>query len=693
MVDPSIVHLEKTAKLILGDDFYELARFFLDIYHRCLSLEQEGTAVIAAFITRRCHVLSQIFYAIFERYQDTPPAQMPEYLGRDFSFADYRRVADRYYTTDINLACLGELLARYYDENQVLPHMLIVDELLLHGRTLNSVLKNLEHSILSSISFPYKAPENSNPKNQPFYLYIQRIQKQSMTGSAQSQFLSSLELRVFVQNDDPLLLLPQYQRQLWAQSIRTPIQTRELSKQFSLLVSVSTVNNNSYSWSIHSSNRPKPVDISDINIEKVNTAHSSIRQATFLWAYPNKQRPLALFTFRLKHSYLAPEEGNNKWLGVPFVLTGRIPTKSLYAFYRQLCLDMPKLLLPFFHRYLDTRQSGKAYWRRLLEINDLILCGLFTKKLFGNGITAQDLDLNMLARNFTDFTSLLSRKESSPPNVQNELEMLWSFLLEQPAERLNEYLKVLLQNAEPIWDLPHLSDTFRPVPPSVTLELQQTLDLNVARLGYETEANAYRRYRKISALEDRQPFWGLCFHLEDVLAPLLDSCHNDLGRVYTLMALLVQQMDLGIIGISPIRSVLNARNELTEPVSSLELRAGEQTMVIKPALYQAYIPVLIESKKRFGENWDDVEAEIQRFVLHLSQAGKNVGPSLAQDLIQFLYDLDYAGQRPEDWHFPMVDSVPKWEFDPSLSPPDSRGTALLKALAEQQELLQIYNRI
>lgn len=664
--------LEMTAMRILGDDFYALADFFLSIYKACLAYEKEGKPVLAAFVTRRCHVLSLIFQKIFLEPVDGSD-WLSVYTKKKITAKDYRRITDAYYTTDTNLICQGGMLASYYKKTGELPYVLLVDEMLLHGRTLNHILTNLEHSILTALRT--NAEETVN------------------TLALQNELTSKLEIRMFIQNDEPLLLLSRYQRRLWADSIRPVRETRERSKQFALLVSVANVNNNSYSWSVVRKERPpEPVGLWGDSVRKVVTTHSRIRQTTWFWAYPTPGNPKAVFTFRWKHSNLDPEEKNNFYLGVPFALMGNIPLENSLKLYKRIWTETPSELHQFLKRYVGSQvplyKENGAYWRRVSEINELVLCSLFARKLYGSDLTVNDLDLDMLARNLTNFTALLGVRDTDL-DVRKELGLLWKFASQQTEERLTSYLDTLLADTAPLWKI---EQEWTDVSERTKRLLGDVVDDEISELGYKTEKNARDVYRiGLIPNEKRLSSWGVKCYLTEKLAELIDDYYLDEpAEIYALLAILLQQMDLGVVSIAPH---ISEEEETSRRQEMMELRAGEQSLFIKPIQFKRYLPVLKQIKDRWGKSWSDVNQEIDRFVERLSGTDHNVDGSLALDLKLFLYQMNSVGQDPGDWDFPLTDSSPKWEFDGSAPSPEKPGHELLKVINEQQRLVRIYNQI
>src|SRR5699024_7352176 len=102
---------------------------------------------------RRCHVLFEIFWRIvhesgfFEKVQSGC-------FGIEFKNMTMKELDDiylNYFITDNALLASADQLAKFYDQNKDLPELIIIDELLIHGRALNHFLLELEKKLADAI--------------------------------------------------------------------------------------------------------------------------------------------------------------------------------------------------------------------------------------------------------------------------------------------------------------------------------------------------------------------------------------------------------------------------------------------------------------------------------------------------------------------------------------------------------------
>lgn len=124
-------------------------RFFLSLCLSCLQYIKRGKAFVVALVTRRCHVLFEIFWKISHRSGFWEQVQ-GGYFGEDLKKLtpqDLEKIYLNYFITDNALLASVDQLAKFYQRNKDLPELIIVDELLIHGRALNHFLLELEERL------------------------------------------------------------------------------------------------------------------------------------------------------------------------------------------------------------------------------------------------------------------------------------------------------------------------------------------------------------------------------------------------------------------------------------------------------------------------------------------------------------------------------------------------------------------
>ncbi len=678
---------EVIAQKVLGQDFWFLARFFLDIFQWCRDMERKGDFPLVVFITRRCHVLSAIFSDIFHHYLQLQEdgSAVPDYLA-EVNLAELEQLEEKYFTTDTNLDALGRQVALYYLETDNLPRVLVADEMLLHGRALNHTLLQFERNVLR------------------YYQEGLGCQNSFELSKLRERLIASLELRVFIQNDEPLLLISRYQRRLQPARICSPKEVRHYSQQFSLLVSISKFNNISYSWGLCAPAAPlkeeldlwKLFECEHAFFEKIATEQSDIEQHTYLWLYPDCAHPQAALTLRGKYTNLAPTMKDNFILAVPFIVFGDVPAENLLQLHYRIIQDF-QLGPTFCLTALDAVSYGEtslspadwdqAYLRWLSETNDLVLCALLCHRFFRDGREQNTqkfdwdtwLDIDTLSRNYLcipDFQMSRTQRRARAKQTRRELRQLWDMAWEQADAEpflLEEYLSIVLAGVPPIWE-----ETFAPTEsryyedikqePLRRKQLAHILDLTIAQIGYDAEYQAYEKYGDSLIMDDfslstwssKKHSMGSVIGL-DVVDRLSQKFPNDplnLADVYYLVGLLIQKMDLGVIGMNPDSREGEEAQEGSETMFTA-LRAGEQALFIKPFLYQDYIPVLAELENRSGKQWKYLKEDILQLVMQLGVPSPD---DLAEELLDFVLDLASVHQRLEDWDLLLFDNVDKWDL-------------------------------
>lgn len=607
---------EAAAKKALGRNYWPVAKFFLHVFSRCAVLQQSGKAVLCAFVTRRCHVLSLIFLEIFSYYRSLPPEERPRSLSAKEldSLAD---LEESCFITDFNLIYMGEEIADYYLKQGDFPAVVLVDEILIHGRAVNRVLRELEHSVLQRIG--EAAPE---------------------TGPLRNRLLEALELRVFAQKEGPQLLLLRFQRRLQAREVCPVEQLREYSRQFALLVSVSNYNNAAYSWSLHLP-APQAGETGPSPFYETTTSLSGIRQTSFLWYYPSPERAKAVCTIRWRENQVSDVGGQR--LAVPFILFGDIPAARLLELHERILHDLEALDLQFLRGNENLlREDSETGLLWVSETNDLVLSSLLSRRFWGKNLNLCEVDWDAVARNYIGFSEAVG---GGAGGIREELKRLWAWE-DAPEGLLEDYLALLLEDSDPMWDLSSLEEPESrtvTLPESETRELTRAVEDAIASIAYEAERSAYEKYAANISLSERAvSTWETCDSLRDVLRDSFAGREIRVGipELSYAIGVILQRMDLALISMRPCTG---------EGRCFTMLQAGEQALFIKPIRYQKYIPVLSMIKRRCGSGQRELGEEIRRFVSGLSEPE----PNLAEELCSFVQDLDYVHQDMDKWDIPL----------------------------------------
>lgn len=665
--------MAETAKDILSTDYESFAQFFLRLIVDCLKIEQtdENHYFFVAFLTRRCHVLLEIFLEIFRSFcVDGISAGSLLPFIEEMDYDEIRRIVDEHFLTDSNLITQAGKVADFYRETGRFPKIIILDEIILHGRAVNSLLLKYESAVIKRLE--QFDPQMSEEKRD---FLIDRLAHLT-------------ELRIYAQNNEPLLLLSRYRHRLHHDRLYDPVQIRKLSQKFAVLILNSDVNNVAYSWNFkfNSLLAKKWKDISyPSNFARMQTNMKSIRQTCFLWLYPNAVSPKAICTLRWKSTY-APLCST---LAVPFIIFDRMPRSNLLRLHKRICKDLQDLQLDFLTDYedYDIGEMDSCYLRWVSETNDLILSYLMFRRFCEAGgphnIWLPGVQFSILNRNFKLF-SPAGQKHGS---IENDLKKIWSWNPPCP-DQLEQYFEILLEDAQPIWKREDIGD----VPDAVSInensyeekKLFRAVEDAISFIGYEAEQNACEKYSSgIFFSDEILADWGRRYSISETVALcencLKSPCRSKTEDIYSILALIVQAMDIGIIGMNP-------EYEKSSDTLYTMVRAGEHSLFIKPERYQEYIPVLSEISRRCRESQLDLRTELKRFIHCLPQDDLDV---TAEELYDFMEGLRSVKQEVKDWDFRLFTRV---NIHNDRHCHRARN-ALSKIISRQYHFLQEYRKI
>lgn len=640
----------KIARRILRENYEGFSCFFAELFSTCFRLEdaEARQCFLVAFLTRRCHVLLEIFLNIFAYYADpTCPDPLPPYL-QNIDLRRIKYIVEKYFVTDSNLITqAGEIAERYHDCGRF-PKIIILDEIILHGRAVNSLLLKLECGILRRL-------EQLEPELDPLDRSL-----------VITQLSHAIDLQIYAQNNEPLLLLDRYSRRLHTKRLCNPIEIRNLSNSFATLVANGNVNNVAYSWNFNISTPEAKKSWEALSpapgFVKVETKLKSIWQTCCLWPYPNASAPKAVCAIRWKQG----GEASDDILVVPFLVTDRLPRENLYRLHKKICEDISGKKLSFLTDYNDSdigaADSSRLRW--LSETNELILSYLMFRRFCQNDDSnvqwAKYLETAILARNY----KLPFSGEEDRGKIVKELESIWTW--EPPCpDLLEQYLDILLTNAKPLWNAAEsigVSSGPRRVDGSTpeSRRLITAVEDTIASFGYEAEQNACEKYSSSIFFSDETlSDWGRKYSLSEMLIRcgkyLRESSNSSVMDVYSAFALIIQEMDLGIISMN------SQYDSSADQVYSMA-RAGEHSLFIKPTRYRDFIPVLIQIYKKCHNCQLDLYLEIKQFIKHLSASQPDLGTT-AEELCDFMQDLERTNQKIEDWNLVLPDYGNSAHFD------------------------------
>lgn len=712
----SVATFQARASQVLGEqEFIQVASFFCDVIQKCADFQQEPYLV--AFITRRCGILFKIFLEYFEACLEAIRTNHWEAEENMRSIMDQLKdinlqAFEQRCVTDTNLLSLSVEMIEYYQKYHKHINLIVVDELLIHGRALNLFLMDLEKKVL------------------------QQLNMDDEQGS--QQFLKHLFLYVFTQSSDVLLLLMRYRECLYSYRILERVAWRDLSARFARLIAVSPVNNASYSWSVRV---PLMQEQEGYPLYEQQcgsfcyylTGIQSTREDNFIYLYPSASCTKAICTVRTKRSlipFCGGSYANKKsQLYVPYIMLDHLSMENIVKLHRKIIEDVTKSAMASFDKILtrserysqQMEQDPKKCYRWLAETNELILSYLLFRRFAKQVLKltedemeqyAQYVDWGLLSWNYKWIESG-DDEQLKIYDAKEELRNIWKW---RPEENLlEEYLDILLKDVPPIWE----GEIFGPVQylnagqnkmycKNVDDPVVVAVHDAISQIGYEVEKNAYERFISGAMFNDKAlSHWGEYYSIRDFLL----ECKNTFedypqyyegppvaADLYQVLAVILQSMDLGLIGMNPLYGQVSHQTNQEEQFYTM-LKAGEQALFIWPIRYQKFIPTLLEMIEKWSGKAEDIKIDLARFAQayteRVSETLSNYMESDADKLFcqlwRFLKILDTSGLTLKEWRFRLcrtqgLDTQAPWDAQMTIENSD----IMVKDWLEQRKSLNIY---
>lgn len=670
--------LERVLSKNISDMFCE---FFTDVLKQARSyLDTEGQSrqVFIVIITRRCFVLFFAYYEmLLECIRDTE-AVRPS-LWQNYKPNKLKELAKTFETCVITdnaaWSMAYDMAFNYLDsENDVFPHLIVVDELLFHGRALNGFLYGLEKRLLCGEQ-----------------LYKGKFKTSTSVGkSIRSEFLKKLSIRVAKGNVGSSVLLPRYQSILahYNPNFELPVETwRNYSIAYAQYVSICGINNVGFTLGISipvQQDRP-PLAHSDSLFTRVSTKLQNIEQDTWLYFYPSVAQPRIICTVRCKQSQT--EEKKN--LYVPYIMLDHISWEQLVELHHQLLQDAQaegKNAVATFLGRLDSILSAEENNEKsllvpwLTQTTDLVLTSWLMKRFLREIKGADQDEIMNVWENNIGWGQLLgsfraySPEGKEPAETRAALKELWSW---EPTRALEEYLAVYAANARPISvDWMDLRPTGGDIIAKEDSPLVQCLEDTISKVSLEAERNAYTLYGSgLSFSDEALSSWGDNHSIDTLLEKLrtqieiYPSVSNQVN-IYEAIAIITQAMDLGLLGMNTIYDRQPCADRVRYEASPRELytrqRAGEAALFLLPIRYRNLLPVLDEIQEKRKEDLDGAVFDLTRFIDSLVSGDSTGSIQIAYDIFMpadqlkrslcSAYEmLVLGGQKFKEWECGLYD--------------------------------------
>lgn len=282
--------LELNTRSVLGEEHYKmLGRFYDSIL--------ESRAEYKVVLTRKCFNLLNVYHWCRKK-------QLP----------DDTKFSSQYYSDNTLISSIPKIAMSYVLFNRI-PDLLIIDDILIHGRSINKLVDEFIDKLTDYLN----------------YCNVKKERKE-----VERDVLCFLKIKVMVQNDKPLLLKGQYYQRLelldGAESIWNAAKWHDLSSRTSRLISENFFSNTAYVLSMYEADKKQIEQLAADN--GFICSHWEKRYVRDVWVKPLRRSDesiAAIYTLRLTQNSI-----DGKFSAVPFVFTADFDIQYVEDMYKRL---------------------------------------------------------------------------------------------------------------------------------------------------------------------------------------------------------------------------------------------------------------------------------------------------------------------------------------------------------------------
>ena len=573
--------------------YEQLKRFMVNIW--------QSKAKYKVFMARRAFNLNYAFWTVSD-------------IKKDKSFT-----TDNIMSNTALLLCAEDLAEDYLNTNSF-PNILIVDDLLLHGRGIIRLLYSLENLIVE---------------------FIRRKNIEVQSSVIHEKMISSVNIYVFAQNKVGILLDRRYA--LKSEQYLPQNELRELSQQISSALQTCNIANTSYVLS---------VELPLYYANKLHYDNNSV-DSSFLFQYRgNSQLYYYRYNCNILETIRTNCSPNNMHAGNVFtslVLFGDISTSN----FNELCrctADEIRHIIPYSRISEILCYDYEELTRPKAQMLSLLL-SIWSFIDFYKEQISTDIEqlFNILMQ--SDYRKIASNFGKAS-TVQYELTLLLknicfnNIFTSKLFERLSKHTQSIYGFSER-----HLSSCFKPG--NLQFYQKNTLLYETAEdifyeVGINAECAAFRyvnAYEKFDPLKPGSDAIQLNQYLSIMNSKGIDSAIS-IGCVLGLM-------DSGLLAMN-----LEQKHD-SEGCIQCILKAGELATFVLPRRFSVFIPALAIVEREYLKRGTDLKSVISRFIDYLQDhCYKQNGISNENDITllkklstsksSLLY-MYVAGQSFQEW--------------------------------------------
>lgn len=600
----SIQDIDWLGKSILHREYNLLYSFFQTAW--------ESRYEYIVMMPRRCFNLNHVF----ERVQ----------AGCGLSGANQKQII-----SNSALLLYSKSIARHYMTHRRFPRILILDDLIFHGRTLTLLLRSLEKLILANLE------EMAGPQSPDQRYYIRR------------SLVSAIDISVFAAGKQPLLMDKAYLQKLHISNFLGARELRSLSQRISSFLQRAEASSSNYALSYDVTDLFNCVETSDWRSRVWH--YRGIEQKAFFDCGPEEGSNLEQIHYlpivRLNQA-LAEQAGcsGDTWL-TGLVLFGSLSTKCLDDICIAVWAELEKMNIPqgaelsaILHARHPLLQKQRlqfiSFLLSVISIYDYCEAILGTALVFN---PAQS-NLKKIASNFAHADEIEAALTALCMTPQ-----IWKSLR-------NVLYPAFQKNAQPLFQKePLRGGTFLALDP-----VTETAEYCLFRVGMESERCAYRASHGL----ERVSLNANRISLQDYFAETVTPNTSRLDQILCMLTL----MDSGLVSLNI--GTNRDENDWSDDAMMPQylLKTGELALFSVFRWIHLFIPALVHVEQKIWPG-GKVQPALKRFICTLPdeiEAEGEMTPALQKEQ-RALRWFKQAGSDFVDMLYSCGHSFYSWNID------------------------------
>lgn len=562
----------------------------------------ESRARYFVFMVRRCYIL----FLLLER----------------ISGVSLNDREDRINVTDSGMLLQCKELFDYYEKyGGRFPKIEIIDDILIHGRNINNLLRVMEERLLEICE-------------QRCNQYCSENEMRRRKEDVRNAFVESVTIRIFYCSQESLLLSPRFLFCLDSfKYVKLP-KLRQLSNQLSSLVLYADIANATYIIS----EKIKASQMAHILEKSKAEAGGIFDYGAVTSVYQNNIQHLLIKYFRGKDQNIA---------GIGIVrFTYSVQTDSYRA--------IPLVILPqlsdretqqMIELISENYRSAKLrnWMETLYAVKGMRMSNEFITLVLSNALLLHFNEEFGIERDQKDFTNeILKLARNYYLESLSSSEKRLRMFLQQSILRCGDLEKIIRDvtgNGEGlIKEKKKNKEDERELTGKEKAELRQYLEDYIYDLGWNDEKKAVECGKNV-VFDSRKTFIRENIDSYDLLKVFMQGM--DCKQRNYILAVFFQMMDAGILSFSSFSS----QGDSVKGVRQYT-KAGEQALFLEPIKMYLYIPMLSEIEKTAEQKKIDFKEELREFF----DSGKSEIDLAEQNNIwEFVEKIGAIEQKMIDW--------------------------------------------